>query len=197
MLMIKLTIQYIPISSDVAFLRIKQSIVTAVPFYLTVFYIHVYSSIFVISAGFTQFSNYLLRNKTVIHRYVGIIYAYTVLLLAAPSGITIGFYANGSWLTKISFILLGVLWFSFTLIATIAIKNRAIETHKNFMRRSYALALSAITLRAWKVIIVYTFHLPPMDTYKIIAWLGWVPNLLIVEYYITKKLYIHKTGIPK
>ncbi|TXI90050.1 MAG: DUF2306 domain-containing protein, partial [Chryseobacterium sp.] len=26
-----------------------------------------------------------------------------------------------------------------------------------------------------------------MDVYQIIAWLGWIPNILIIEYLITKK----------
>ncbi len=54
------------------------------------------------------------------------------------------------------------------------------------MLRSYALAVSALTLRAWKAILVYLFHPAPMDVYQIIAWLGFVPNLLLVEYYIYK-----------
>jgi hypothetical protein len=55
------------------------------------------------------------------------------------------------------------------------------------MMRSFALALSAITLRSWKVILVVCFDTAPMDTYKIIAWLGWIPNLLIAEYLINRK----------
>jgi hypothetical protein len=26
-----------------------------------------------------------------------------------------------------------------------------------------------------------------MDVYQIIAWLGWIPNILLIEYLITKK----------
>ena len=35
------------------------------------------------------------------------------------------------------------------------------------MMRSFALTFSAITLRLWKVIIVYLFHPAPMDVYQI------------------------------
>ncbi len=55
------------------------------------------------------------------------------------------------------------------------------------MWRSFALTLSAVTLRMWKVIIVYLFHPNPMDVYQIIAWLGWIPNILLIEYLIAKK----------
>ncbi len=56
------------------------------------------------------------------------------------------------------------------------------------MLRSFALTFSAITLRFWKVILVYLFQPAPMDVYQIIAWLGWIPNLLIVEYYLYNQL---------
>ena len=49
------------------------------------------------------------------------------------------------------------------------------------MIRSYALTLSAITLRAWKFGINNSFELPPMDVYRAVAWLGWVVNLGIAE----------------
>lgn len=185
--MLQLTLQYIPLKSDVAFLRIKQNEVNNVNGYLAIFYIHVYSSLFVLVAGFTQFSKSILSKSKQIHRSFGWMYFAVVLVLSAPSGIFMGFYANGVWHTKLSFILLGCLWMMFTLKALTAIKNKQIKTHQNYMLRSFALALSAITLRFWKVIIVACFDTAPMDTYKIIAWLGWIPNLLIAEYLINKK----------
>ncbi len=62
------------------------------------------------------------------------------------------------------------------------------------MIRSFALTLSAITLRAWKYIIVYLFHPPPMDTYRMVAWLSWVVNLLIAEIIIIKYLQNEKSN---
>jgi uncharacterized membrane protein len=186
-LMLQLTLQYIPLKPDVAFLRIKQNEVLNVKGYLSVFYIHVYSSLFVLVAGFTQFSKSILKKSKQIHRAFGWMYFAVVLLLSAPSGIFMGFCANGAWHTKLSFILLGTLWIVFTLQALIAIKSKQIKVHQNYMLRSFALALSAVTLRSWKVLIVACFDTAPIDTYKIIAWLGWVPNLLIAEYLINKK----------
>jgi hypothetical protein len=55
------------------------------------------------------------------------------------------------------------------------------------MLRSFALALSAITLRAWKYALVAIFHPRPMDVYQLVAWLGWVLNLVIIEVYIYKR----------
>ena len=185
--MLQLTLQYIPLKPDVAFLRIKQNEVINVNGYLLIFYVHVYSLLFVLVAGFTQFSKSILQKVKQIHRAFGWLYFAVALLLSAPSGIFMGFYANGAWHTRLSFILLGALWFAFTLKALVAIKNKQIKIHQNFMQRSFALALSAVTLRLWKVIIVACLDTAPMDTYKIIAWLGWIPNILIAEYLIRRK----------
>lgn len=185
-LMLEITLRYIPFQTDVAFLQIKQEEVHSIQSYLAFFYIHVYSSIFALLAGFTQFNETLLKNYPKTHRIIGTIYVYVVLFLAAPSGLFIGYFANGGFWAKISFLLLGTLWFAFTLKGVISIKKGFIEKHKNFMLRSFALTFSAITLRVWKVILVFLYAPNPMDVYKIIAWLGWIPNLLLIEWWINK-----------
>ncbi|KQO31628.1 hypothetical protein ASF10_21700 [Flavobacterium sp. Leaf82] len=187
-LMIKITGQYIPLKSDVAFLQIKQTEISQIPFYYPIFYAHVFSAIFVLLAGFFQFSSVLLKRFPATHRNIGKFYVFVVLFLSAPSGLFIGLFANGGLYSKISFVSLSILWFYFTLKGFTAIKNKNIAQHKAFMLRSFALTFSAITLRFWKVILVYLFHPAPMDVYQIIAWLGWIPNLLIVEYYLYNQL---------
>jgi hypothetical protein len=58
------------------------------------------------------------------------------------------------------------------------------------MIRSYALTLSALTLRAWKYAITNSIgEVHPMDVYRIVAWLGWGLNLIIAEIIIRKKIF--------
>ena len=64
------------------------------------------------------------------------------------------------------------------------------------MIRSYALTLSAISLRLFKFGIVTVLELPPMDTYKIVSVLGWGINLIIAEL-IIRKSYIKKQRLLK
>ena len=185
-LMIEITLQYIPINFDVAFLRIKQDYI-GLWYYKWAFFIHVFSSIFVLLAGITQFSKKIRKNYFWLHKWSGWMYVGITLLLAAPSGFLIGLYANGGISSQIAFCLLAVLWFICTYLAIIKAKNKKIEAHRSWMIRSFALALSAITLRAWKYIIVALFHPRPMDVYVIVAWLGWVLNLIIAELIILNK----------
>jgi hypothetical protein len=187
-LMLNITLKYVSFESDVAFLQIKQTEVKSISLYIYIFYVHVITSIVTLLAGFTQFNSLITRRFPKIHVALGRIYVYTVLVVAAPSGIYIGWYANGGITSKIAFISLGILWWLFTLIGVLKIKRKNLILHSKWMHRSFALACSAITLRLWKVILVYLLQPSPMELYQIIAWLGWIPNLLLIEYYLIKKI---------
>lgn len=186
-LMVDITLQYIPINLDVAFLSIKQDYIH-LPYYKIAFFIHVFSALFVLLAGFTQFSKTIRTRQYWLHKWSGWLYVGVTVLLAAPSGLIIGFYANGGWSSQLAFCLLAILWFVFTISAVFKAIKKDISAHQKWMIRSFALALSALTLRAWKYVIVLAFHPRPMDTYRIVAWLGWVLNLVIAEIIIYKKL---------
>lgn len=185
-LMINITIPYFAFDDKVAFLRIKQWIIHN-EIWKGAFYAHVITSCFCLIAGFTQFSGSLLRSKPKIHRAMGWLYVAVVLLFAGPSGFIMSIYANGGMLSQAAFITLSVLWIFFTYKGFKTAVTGDFSAHRKFMIRSYALTLSALTLRAWKWAIVLAFRPQPMDVYMLVAWLGWVPNLLIAEWYIRSK----------
>lgn len=185
-LMIEITARYIPMADNVAFLAIKQQYIGIIH-WKTAFFIHVYSSVFVLIAGFTQFSSLILRKWKVLHRWMGKLYVLNILFITGPSAFIMALYANGGLSSRFAFGILAVLWLYFTAKAWILVKRKAFKAHKNFMLRSYALTFSAVTLRVWKWLIVLIFHPGPMDVYMIVAWLGWIPNLLVIEWYIRKE----------
>ena len=187
-LLVLITLQYVPINDEVAFLNLKQEEIK-LTYYKYAFFLHVYSSILVIIAGITQFSKTLRRQFSYIHKLSGKIYVLLILVLASPSGFIMALHSNGNNSTHISFCILSILWFFFTLKAYLSIKKGNYQQHKNFMIRSYALTLSAISLRLFKYWIVTIFELPPMDTYNIVAILGWTVNLAIAEIIIIGQRY--------
>ena len=69
-------------------------------------------------------------------------------------------------------------------MSMLRLRQKDIIGHQKWILRSFALALSAITLRAWKYVLVALFHPRPMDVYQVVAWLGWVLNFVIIEIYI-------------
>ena len=174
---------YIPYKTDVGFLRIKQHYIH-IDHWRMAFFIHVYASIWVLLAGFTQFSKGIQRNNPRLHRTMGYIYVTNVILVTGPAGLLMGFYANGGLSSRIAFVLLACGWIFFTVMALIQAKKGNYKAHREHMIRSYALTLSALTLRAWKWAISNSFELPPMDVYRAVAWLGWVPNILFAEWLI-------------
>ncbi|HUR65892.1 MAG TPA: DUF2306 domain-containing protein [Chitinophagaceae bacterium] len=185
-LMARITMAYIPYNTDVGFLRIKQQYIH-VDHWRIAFFIHVYASMWVLLAGFTQFSKQIQRNNPILHRGMGYIYVVDVLLITGPAGFLMGLYANGGLPSRIAFVSLATLWIFFTAMALIKARQKDFKAHRNYMIRSYALTLSALTLRAWKYAITNNFELPPMDVYRSVAWLGWVPNLIFAEWLIRRR----------
>lgn len=189
-LMARITVAYLPYNTDVGFLRIKQDYID-IDHWRLAFFVHVYASMWVLLAGFTQFSSRIQDYHPRWHRAFGYVYVTDVLLITGPAGLLMGFYANGGLPSKISFVTLAIGWITFTAIALAKAKKGDFGSHRNFMIRSYALTLSAVTLRAWKWAITNSVELPPMDVYRAVAWLGWVPNIIIAELLI-RKHYLKK-----
>ncbi|MBL0020717.1 MAG: DUF2306 domain-containing protein [Bacteroidetes bacterium] len=184
-LMLEISLQYIPINTDVAFLRIKQDEI-ALGYYKIAFFTHVFAAPLCLLAGFTQFSKLIRRKLPKVHRWSGWLYVTSVIGFAAPSGFVMGVHANGGWPSQLAFCLLGALWLIFTILAVKRAAQGDFKAHRAWMIRSFALALSAITLRAWKWILVGLFEPRPMHVYMLIAWLGWTLNLLVAEIIIRK-----------
>jgi hypothetical protein len=185
-LLISITWQYIGLQTDVAFLAIKQEALQH-GYYAIVFFTHVFSAIFLIGLGALQFSNTLLSTYKKLHRNIGKTYVGIILFLAAPTGLVMGIFAMGGLVAQVAFVILSLLWFYFTYRAFVSAKQKNFIAHKHFMMRSYALTLSAISLRLFKWILANTLAPAPMDMYCTVAWAGWIVNWLVVEWWIWKK----------
>ena len=182
-LMLKGIVRYYPLRDDIGFLKFKQPYLHN-PVWKAAFYIHVFTIIPVLLAGFTQFSRAILKGNKALHRFIGRIYAYDILLINAPSAMYLAVNANGLLPGRTAFVILDSLWFLFTLKAVLAARKGNIASHRRYMIRSYALTLSAVMLRGWKLIILTFVYVDPLHLYMIDAWLGFVPNLLFAEWLI-------------
>jgi hypothetical protein len=185
-LMIGLTLPYLSFEPDVDFLLTKQKIIH-LKHWRYAFYFHVLFSIFTLIAGLTQFSWYILTKHKRLHRMMGYVYVADVICLAGPSGLIMAFYANGTMISKTSFVLLSALWIGFTAIAVIKALQKNFAAHQAWMIRSYALTLSAITLRLLALVLPNFVHLTAHTEYALIAWLSWTINLVIAEVIIYSK----------
>ena len=82
--------------------------------------------------------------------------------------------------THLGFGGLGVCWLATTILAVRSILRLDIPAHRRWMYRSYALTLAAVTLRIYLPLSL-ALGIGFEDAYRVVSWLCWVPNLVIVE----------------
>ena len=180
-LLILLSLPYIHFEKNVEFLNTKQ-LIYHIDIWRWSFYIHVFTSPIVILTGLAQFSRWLIRKFPKTHRHLGYWYIITVLFVSGPAAFVMSLYANGGYGAQVSFVLLSILWILFTYIAYRKVKLGNYTSHVKWNLRSYALTLSAITLRFYAYLFdVFNVNIGPRETYILLAYLGWIPNLIIVE----------------
>ncbi|MFY0630124.1 MAG: DUF2306 domain-containing protein [Flavobacteriaceae bacterium] len=150
------------------------------------FYTHIILGGLALLIGWIQFNKKIQRTKIQLHRNIGKTYMISVLL-SGISGIYIGFYATGGWIPQTGFVGLGIVWLLTTIKGYTAVRKKDITTHQKMMFYSYAACFAAVTLRIWLPILSATLggFLP---AYRIVAWLCWVPNI-IVAYFIIKQKF--------
>lgn len=183
-LMIRLTLPYGAMRRNVNFLRTKERIYH-LRYWRISFYTHVFTSCLVLLAGFTQFSSWLLRRHPRVHRFMGWTYLLVVVVISGPAAFVMALYANGGWLARTSFTMLATLWITLTFLAGYYAMRKRFLLHGAFMFRSYALTLSALTLRGYTFLLEQTtWPITPREIYILTAWLSWVPNLLVAEWLI-------------
>ena len=184
-----LFIQYIVIGADAAeFVIDKLSRMTLQDVWYMILYLHIITGIIAMSTGWIQFIHTLRKRSVHLHRAIGYLYSCTVLL-SSIAGLYLAYYATGGWIS-VGFILLSVSWL-YTLLQAlyaIIIKKKQ-ELHQAWMYRNYALTFAAVTLRIYIPISMLLFGMNNFDMYyRAIAWLCWVPNLIVIEWFIRKKL---------
>ena len=70
-------------------------------------------------------------------------------------------------------------------MAFIKIKKGDFLSHTKWNIRSYALTLSAVTLRFYAYLFdVFEVQMGPKETYILLAYLSWIPNLIIAQFLI-------------
>jgi len=144
------------------------------------FYTHITFGAFAMLFGWPQFvANFRNRNLRA-HRFIGKIYLLSVLL-SGVAGLYIAYYASGGLISQIGFGFLAVAWLFTGLNAYRSILKLDIIAHQNWMVRNYSLTFAAVTLRIWLPLLQFAFHFDFFFAYPIVAWLCWIPNLLVAE----------------
>lgn len=145
---------------------------------------HVAFSAFAMLLGPFQFLRILRTRRPRLHRWMGRIYV-AACMLGGAAGATIALYSASGLVAGFGFLGLAILWLLTTAMAWSSALRRDFVAHERWMIRSFALTLAAVTLRIYLPIGAGTFGFDV--AYPYIAWLCWVPNLVIAELWIAMR----------
>lgn len=150
------------------------------------FYGHIILGGLALLIGWLQFSHKLRKKNIKLHRTIGKTYVMSVLI-SGICGLFIALYATGGIISITGFFTMSVIWLGTTMLGFKAIKDGNIESHEKFMIFSYAACFAAVTLRIWLPILIILMG-EFTGAYRIVAWLCWVPNIIIAYFIVRKKI---------
>lgn len=137
----------------------------------------------------------LRRRGSPVHRWVGRGYV-AAAIIGGVSGTVAAFATTSGPIAAAGFAALGVAWVGATLVAIGQARRRRLAAHRAWALRSAALAFAAVTLR---------LELPLADAlglgwdlaYPAIAWLCWIPNLVVAQWLIVQQVKQRATTVRR
>jgi uncharacterized membrane protein len=117
-----------------------------------------------------------------VHRWIGRTYVAAVAVGGAGA-LALAPLSQHGLVTHVGFGLLAVVWLLATGTAYWRIRSGDIRAHRRWMIRSYALTFAAVTLRIYLPLSAVAGVSFP-DAYQVVAWLCWVPNLVVAEWLV-------------
>ena len=180
LLLIYNTLPYFTFSKNFSFLE-ERSVLYAKMVWRVSFYIHIAAGALCIGTALLQFSSWILKKRKQIHITAGKIYVFVVLLIGAPSGFYMTFFAKGGFWERACFMFMAVFWFYSTYKGFVAAaREKNFVSHKFWMIRSYSMALTAVTFRLYHMLF-YVWGMNHFDNYSISLWISVVGNALVAE----------------
>ena len=120
-----------------------------------------------------------------LHRVMGRIYV-AGCLAGGMGGLVLAFGSTAGPIATAGFGLLALAWLATTVQAWRMALARRVAEHRAWMIRSMALTLAAVTLRLYLPFAALG-PIPFFDAYRAIAFLCWVPNLLLAEVWLKRR----------
>lgn len=149
-------------------------------------YAHVFGSAVALLLGPLQFWTALRTARPRLHRWLGVTYLTAGVCVGGLAGLALSARAYGGLPSTLGFACLALAWLYTASHAYGAALNRNFAEHQRWMIRNFALTFAAVTLRLWLPASV-ALRLPFELAYPVIAWLCWMPNLLVAEWLIRRR----------
>jgi uncharacterized membrane protein len=145
---------------------------------------HLVGGLTAIAIGPWQLNSRLRARALGLHRWLGRSYVIAVVV-GGVGALSLARVSLEGLVTHVGFGMLAVLWLAATLQAYRRIRAGDQVEHQRWMIRSYALTLAAVTLRVY-LALGQLAGMPFAETYQAVAWVSWVPNLVIAEWWILR-----------
>ena len=142
--------------------------------------IHIGASAVALALGPFQFVSALRNRRPEIHRWMGRFYLGGIFA-GGSGGFVMATMSQLGMVTHIGFGLLAVCWVLTGIRAYQRIRAGDDVAHRRWMIRNFSLTLAAVTLRIYLPVSA-VLGVPFEIAYPAIAWLAWVPNLLVAEF---------------
>jgi len=153
--------------------------------HVTILMVHIVASMLAILIGPFQFLPGIRKGRWLkVHRWLGRTYLLSILF-GGLSGLYMAQLAYGGPIARLGFTSLAILWLFSGFKAYKHIRNKEIERHREWITRNYALTFAAVMLRLWNPIFG-AIGIDFTTGYIVVAWLCWIPNLIIAQWMINR-----------
>jgi uncharacterized membrane protein len=149
--------------------------------------VHVLSGILALLIGPFQFVGRLRRRFVRVHRFMGATYVASAIALGV-TGLILAPTAYTGPVASAGFTVLGLAMLFTTWTAVRMILAGRYGEHRRWMIRSFSLIMAGVMLRLWTLIYDGLAAVGIVDfsfetAYAAIAWLCWVPNLMLAIWF--------------
>jgi len=185
------TLPYFTFNTNLPFLN-ERSVLLEKNVWRVCFYCHIFAGALCITSSLIQFSSWILKKRKKIHIISGKIYVFVVLLIGAPSGLYMTYFAKGGYAERAAFLAMAVFWFFTTYKGFVtAARDKNFVAHKHWMIRSYAMALTAVTFRIYHILFDEA-GMSTFQNYSVSLWISIIGNWMIAEFiiYLQTKNYL-------
>jgi uncharacterized membrane protein len=170
---------YFPPDFDSLFLQGREATFTGL--YRPAFYVHIVSGPIVLVNGLILLGERFRRRHDGLHRVLGRVQVFVLLLFVLPSSVVMSRHAFGGWPAGVSFLLLSVATGWCAVAGVIHARRRRFEAHRRWMLRSYVLICSAVALRLISGAAGLVEVTSPEEAYIVAAWSSWLFPLAAFE----------------
>jgi hypothetical protein len=170
---------YFPPNFDSLFLQGREATFTGI--YRPAFYVHIFAGPVVLLGGLIQLSEYVRRHHGGLHRVLGRVQVFVLLLFVLPSSVVMSRHAFGGWPAGLSFLLLSAATAGCAIAGVVHVRRRRFDQHHRWMLRSYVLICSAVALRLISGAAGLVGVPSPEGAYIVAAWGSWLVPLATCE----------------